>query len=119
MSNCITLHDHTVRFPPSHFDVEKYREIMEEHAKHPASPELGDSFCWFLRDNSEINEENVLVVEFGRGRSSHTHRDFKQTLRFLSQFVTRPMSHRFLASDEYDGFNSVFPLIIEFPYDTD
>ncbi len=120
MSNCIELHNYEVVFSQDEFDVETYLKVLEEHKEHKRTPELDDSFCWFLRDNSSVktNTDGIksIIIRFGKGQSSHTWRDFKWTIWYLNQFIKKPKTHTFTASDEFDGFNQLFPIKISWPY---
>lgn len=120
MSNCIELHNCEVEFTEDEFDVEAYIKVMENSKVSPKAPSLGDNFAWFLADNSIVkantNGTKSIIIRFGRGRSSHTWRDFRWVVWYLNQFIKKPKAHIFTAADEGDGFDNLFPLEVNWPY---
>lgn len=136
MSNCIDVYNERVVFNSDEIDIPALRKLAEEHASHPHShivqllckqiseeeynkrPKLdvGDTWCWFLRNNTVIEDDKV-TIDFGHGESGHTVRDFKQTLWFLNQYITTPIKqHTFILTNEYDGHQSEYDCYICWPY---
>lgn len=123
MSNCIELHQHVVTIPKDRFDVDSFEKLREKYKNGSKTPDSSVGFdeyiyCWFLRDNSRVDENGNLVIEFGKGNSTHTWRDFRQTLWLLNPFFKLPVVHIFMVADEMDGFDSIGPLTVHFPYKT-
>lgn len=120
MSNCIQIHNNKIIFTPEEFNIESFEKLRKEHSEHkdksPKNLDIRDTFCWFLRSNSRLLGNGALEISFGRGASSHTWRDFQQTIWFLNQFIKMPKTHTFQIADEYDGFDTIEPLTINFPY---
>jgi hypothetical protein len=112
MSNCIKIHNYAVHFYPDEFDIKSFKKEIEEHKSHDIL-QVEDTFCWFLRDNSSVLT-NGVVIEFGQGRSSHTYRDFKQTVRHLSKFMLRDKVCTFDISTEGDGFDQISKMRVRF-----
>ena len=111
MSNCIEIYGESAiwEIPWAAIDRSRWENLKQRHATHTGSPNIGDSFCWFIKDNT-TETPNALRVEVGRGRSSHTWRDFKHTMALLSCIITegQGVSHSFKAADEFDGFDTRF-----------
>lgn len=102
MSNAIFIEKNMVEFSKDEFDIPGYSEIHRQHENHPKLSrdlEVGDLFCWFLRDNTEYKGDKV-VIRFGEGNSQHTWRDFAQTINFLKQFMKKNKKHIFKLADE-------------------
>lgn len=117
MSNCIEIELSRVTFKAHQFRVGDYQKLIEGHRPHleQHSPALDDNVCWFLTKNSSFQDGSVTIA-FGRGRSSHTWRDFRWAIWFLNQYFIAPTKHTFLISDESDGFKKQFPLTVSWPY---
>ena len=116
MSNCIQFHNPEVFFSAKEIDLPAYRERCDRlrnsdprNMPGKTDQEREDkSFAWFLSSNSDFRADGV-VIRFGEGNSSHTHRDFRYTiLCLLSPYMKRFKAHVFVLSDEYDGFSTRF-----------
>lgn len=55
-----------------------------------------------------------VIIEFGRGRSGHTNRDFDSTLLMLAGFMKKEKYHTFFITEEGDGHRTVYRESIEF-----
>lgn len=107
MSNAIDLKNNEVEFTSDEFDVAGFAEIHRQHELHTkADLESSDLFCWFIRFNFKY-ERNKVIIRFGDGQSSHTWRDFAQTINFLKSFMKREKKHTFKISDE-NNFKEYF-----------
>lgn len=116
MSNCIEIELSRVTLNSQQFRVRDYQKLIESHRPHlEHPPQLDDNVCWFLTKNSHFQDGSVTIA-FGRGRSSHTWRDFRWAIWFLNQYFIAPTKHTFLISDECDGFEKQFPLTVGWPY---
>jgi len=125
MSNCIQLHNFSVKFYEDEIDITKFFEAVDEyerrgdpydHEKRCGCPiDKEDAFkhymfWYFLSKNSEVRSDEkgkYLRIRFGKGRSEHTHRDFKQTIWAINLFMKKPKKHTFTLADEYDGFDEL------------
>ena len=118
MSNCIDIELSLVTLTSKEFRVRDYKELIESHKPHLEQDfDVDDAVCWFLTDNSFFKDDSVTIA-FGRGRSGHTWRDFRWTIWFLNQYFLAHVSHTFLISDEYDGFETQFPVTVNWPYES-
>jgi len=116
MSNCIDIELSRVTLTPKQFRVRNYQKLIEGHRPHLEHQNtLDDNVCWFLTRNSFFQDGSVTIA-FGKGRSSHTWRDFRWAIWFLNQYFIAPTKHTFLISDESDGFQKQFPLTVTWPY---
>lgn len=116
MSNCIDIDLSRVTLKPEQFRVRDYQRLIESHQPHLQDQiKLDDNVCWFLTRNSYFKDGSVTIA-FGRGRSSHTWRDFRWAVWFLNQYFTVPTNHTFLISDECDGYEKQFALTVRWPY---
>jgi hypothetical protein len=120
MSNCIKIEDNEiVTFSPDEIDIPKIAELVNrvKDLKDPPNDKTdwdGWIAWWFLAQNTDITEDN-LMIQFGRGRSMHTIRDFRQTIRLIEKHMKRSKQHVFKASGESDGFKMIepWPVIFE------
>jgi hypothetical protein len=119
MSNCIYIYNPTVQFKPSEINISGLLSLLNSVKTITDSKDLDlltPDQCmawWYLTGNtSYVNGK--LYIHFGQGRSSHTWRDFRGTLRVLSKFVIQPKSNIFTMSDEYDGHKTRFHCIVDF-----
>ena len=119
MSNCIKIEDNdVVVFTPDEIDIPKIAELINRVKDLPNPPnDKADWDGWlawyFLARNTDITEDN-LMIQFGRGRSMHTIRDFRQTIRLIEKHMKRSKSHVFQASGESDGFKLIEPWRVDF-----
>lgn len=109
MSNCIEIKNHLVTFTGEEIDIEKFKKIAEEHKNHPRTfneMKVEDAFCWFIRDNHVVRKDSVKI-RFGKGASSHTWRDFAQTINLLQSLMKKERVHFFVIADEggYERFS--------------
>jgi len=114
MSNCIEIHSNRLELSDTFFNVSAFQDWFNEQKD---TDERGGStgFYWFLKRNTEI-EENKVVVRVGQGNSSHTWRDFKWLVWTLNSFFTFPFKHTFQVADEMDGFDLVEDVEVSWPY---
>jgi len=121
MSNCVELHKYTVDFAPDEIDAKGLQELCEEAEKEVNKENCGDvrldpnlrCAWWYLSENTTFSQDGVRI-EFGHGRSTHTWRDLRWTLKMLSRFVKKPKEHTFLVADEFDNFDCVGPVRVDF-----
>jgi len=121
MSNCIDLHHYTVRFGQEEIDSRAFESFLATAEKeingcNCASEEVDrelDTAWWFLCENTTVDEDSI-TIRFGRGRSTHTWRDFKATLKLLSKFIKNPVKHIFAVADEFDGFDTLDEIVVNF-----
>lgn len=119
MSNCIQIHNNRVSFFNDEINWAEINKLWEEHNLHDYPFEIGDIFCWFLRNNIYFDdEEKGIEIRFGRGLSGHTWRDFRQTLWFLNEYIIKEKKHTFKIADEGDEYDSIEEVIVNFPYKT-
>lgn len=128
MSNCIELRRSAVYFGGFDLDIPAFMAQVQRVKEMKNAPgydneaACNDSvFWWFLGDNISCGNCTVasrkfegVVVEFGKGRSTHTWRDFYATCRAISKYMKRPKTHNFLVADEYDGFATWGALKVQF-----
>jgi hypothetical protein len=78
---------------------------------------------WFLSRNTTVmyeeDKRRYLQIRFGRGRSGHTWRDFRQTIKLINLYMKKEKKHTFIVSDEMDDFEVPRSVIVTFkPYKT-
>ena len=113
MSNCITIDNPTVRFNPGVLDDQALSGLLNSASenitlKNCTNEELDADermAWWFLCENTMTFKNGTVVINLGRGRSSHTWRDFKGTLQILSRFVKKDFHYTFQIRDEVDDFD--------------
>lgn len=127
MSNCIEIYNPVVVFDDTQIDVEALRKLLvplsERHQTVPTYGSPGydavtDIAWWFLASNTQFHKETI-TVSFGRGRSSHTQRDFKAVIRLLNSFM-RPgvtLMYQFQIADEMDDFQLRERRTVEFKHE--
>jgi hypothetical protein len=118
MSNCIQIELSQVTLNSLQFRVRDYQKLIEGHRPHLERPHAlpaDDYVCWFLAQNSSFQDGSV-TIDFGCGRSSHTWRDFRWVIWFLSQYFIIPTRHSFVISDESDGFKRKHTVTVNWPY---
>jgi hypothetical protein len=111
MSNCIRIeHGAQVILRRRHMR-EAFVTLVEHYsADTAAAPIVGEEgiFYWFLSDNVEVGG-SCIIVHLGSGRSTHTLRDLRSTMRVVGEYYTGP---RQVVSVEYreegDGFRGVY-----------
>ena len=122
MSNCIDIEQRSkVRFEPWEIDAEGLRALLKR-----AEAEVNHDNCvgedvegklkiawWFLSINTQFKRTGAVEIRFGDGRSSHTWRDLRGTFQVLSEFVKIPKSHGFICSDESDGHEAWFRMVVD------
>ena len=122
MSNCIHFHNPEVFFSAAEFQVSDFRSRCERLKSFLPwkMPDATDEeraeqyFVWYLACNSKFTQDGVMV-SFGEGHSTHTHRDFRYTVEYLlAPYMKRNKVHTFVLSDEYDGFKSKFRQMVVF-----
>ena len=134
MSNCINIVDEgTVLFDADELDWDAFLMTCGKVKACTFPPEIlaplstsqddvENIFWWFLQSNSKMIEwtgldgifRRRLMIQFGRGRSGHTVRDFYQTLDVLAEYVLMHKKHRFYVTDEYDGHRERKYLDVDF-----
>ncbi len=120
MSNCISIRASEVIFTLEELDIsglmtllDSVRAVTDYHDLDTLSHDQQIAW-WFLAQNTHLLDGGRVSIKFGRGRSSHTWRDFGATLVLLSKFVRIPKRHTFYISDEFDGFKAQAPWRINF-----
>lgn len=113
MSNCIEIKNCAVTFAADEIDIPKLKADIEEKKDGPpfidsehGSGTMNNMVYWFLNDYNVSFKEDSVTIRFGAGRSSHTNRDFRGIINYLSDFMLKSKSHTFTIYDEYDGFQT-------------
>ncbi len=102
MSNCIELTGKTVKLLRERdFDLNGLKSLLDSVAELRDAPSTNPGYCawWFLSSATQFDGVGTARVAFGEGRSSHTFRDFEQTMMVLAKFVKRPVKWSFEARD--------------------
>jgi len=109
MSNCIFFHDSTevVRFSPFDMSVMRMRSLLNDCPRNLPDWEkdpINYNVWYYLKYNTTVNADGVFIA-FGRGRSSHTWRDFRWLVNgILKPIMLRDKEHTFVMTDEgYPG----------------
>lgn len=122
MSNCLHFLRYSPCFNSDDMDIEGYKRFIQSipatEIYREAREKLGEGSdemmgWWFLARNSEFHDYFVQI-HFGRGRSSHTYRDFQGTLDVLKQFILRNYFYTFKCTGEEDGFAHPFDWRVNF-----
>jgi hypothetical protein len=107
MSNCINIvKGEKVVFLRDEIDVDALKEFVTKAEENSLA-------WWFLQANSVIDSRGAVVM-FGRGRSTHTNRDFDAVILALSKFMRKEKYHNFYVTEEGDGFRRVYHEVVEF-----
>jgi hypothetical protein len=122
MSNCITLYSPTnkVTFTSDEISIEGVEDLLVRCGgvtQDNVSKQSWDVQCiwWYLETCTEFaQDKRSVTIDFGKGRSSHTWRDFKATLHWLKPLMKVRKTHRFVMSDEYDGDATKFYGTVDF-----
>lgn len=109
MSNCINIYNPMFTFTCEQFDIPKFQKELENH--NHKEFECEDWFCWFLKENHKIIDDNITFY-FGCGNSTHTWRDFEYVMLQLNQWFKQELKLKFELSDEYDNHKCKFITII-------
>lgn len=113
MSNCIDIHNSRLELSKEIFNIPGFKEWFN---KQEVKDKGGYThFYWFLSNNTTIKEDKV-IIEIGRGFSSHTWRDFRWLVWVLNPFFIKPIRHIFKIADECDGFDLVESIEVNWPY---
>jgi len=107
MSNCINIYNDTV-IPFSHIKhIDWLRNLIQSEPPYDSDDYSNRHILyWFLTPTNVIFDYNAkeLIISFGSARSSHTWRDFRNTLRFVGKFLKDEKTFAdFIVSDEFDG----------------
>lgn len=105
MSNCIELRRSVVLFTATEIELTKFKELIDQ-SKDDDKNKFEDTVKylvrWFLWRNTEFVTDSV-IVQFGEGESSHTFRDFRQTINLvLKPLMKKSKTHTFQAKDSDD-----------------
>jgi hypothetical protein len=99
MSNCIQIGGKgTVTLAAGSFNVEGLRALVDAVRDLPTAPTDDGYIAWWFLTASVFTDRSVRI-KFGRGRSSHTYRDFRATLWLLAKFALEPIELRFKLLD--------------------
>jgi len=122
MSNCIHIEGNArVHFEPDEIDAQGLKELLDKAEEKVSElncvseeiePDL--RLAWWYLPQTKIREDNSVDIHFGLGRSTHTWRDFRGTLKVINKFVKKPKVHTFQISDESDAFEEVVNSIVVF-----
>jgi len=110
VSNCITFERNgSVTFTSDDIDIPALSLQI-------ALCKEDDTTWWYLATNTDISADlSQATVHFGRGRSSHTWRDFHATVNHvLNPLMKRRKAHTFVLSDESDGHGSRYKYTVTF-----
>lgn len=116
MSNCIDIvYKSVIDLKPYQIDAVGLRNLItkaEEEVNNDNSvsekvPTDLRAAWWYLSANTVFLTRGGVRIFLGRGRSSHTWRDFRWTLSVLKQFIRSPVIVRFGITDEYDNHKSI------------
>ncbi len=118
MSNCINIYNDTV-IP---FDQIKHIDWLRNLIQSEPPYDHDDYsnryiLYWFLTPKNVKFDYNAkeVIISFGLARSSHTWRDFKNTLRFIGKFLKdRRTMADFIIADEFDGYQTQETISINF-----
>lgn len=121
MSNCIYIVDNeSVVFTPDEIDMDKFKALVASSKQWDCegeyTEEIGkaNSAWWFLEKNHFVIPGKGVMIEFGRGRSIHTNRDFKGLLWVLAPLMKKSKYHTFIITDEFDGHRQRFKVKVNF-----
>ena len=139
MSNCVEFVTPRIYFTPSEIDVPSLLSEVEKHKDHDPYPgrEIPSMTCgttpdekwncqaffWFLTPGNVLwkmgrtTADNLLTVNLGHGKSSHTWRDLESTLMALNKFVTVDKEFALRGRDEFDGFKNTIAIRVRFGKD--
>jgi hypothetical protein len=120
MSNCIKIEwKYQIDFRPHEIDgaglakaIEQANRVVNHENCVKMEEEGGPSnhdkvLWWFLTGNTQIRKTGAITIRLGEGRSTHTNRDFRATLHFLSQYVKVDKWQNFGITDEYDNYKTI------------
>jgi len=120
MSNCINIvYKSVIDLKPYQVDASGLRDLITKAEKEVNKENSFDVpgelhfTWWFLCNAVRFKNNGGVQIRLGRGRSSHTWRDFRGTLGILSQFIKSSVIVRFGITDEYDGFKSIERLSVD------
>jgi len=122
MSNCIEIEQRgKVRFEPWEIDARGLKALIERaevevNGENSMSDEVDWKLriaWWYLSINTQFKRSGAVEIQFGEGRSSHTWRDIRGTFKLLSEFVKLPKYHGFICSDESDGHETWFRMVVD------
>lgn len=106
MSNCLDIHNPTVRFTSSEINISGLKKLIDESIpgdKDNYEDPIKYLVAWFLRANTIICDEGKIhwvQIDFGRGDSMHTFRDFAGTInRVLRPLMKKSKVHTFVCED--------------------
>ena len=90
MSNCVDIYTDTA-IPLSHINHLRLFEEMDRVNSLEFSWEMPleeHIIWWYLGRENVIIDDNLLVITWGKHRSSHTWRDLAQTAHTLAKYIT-------------------------------
>lgn len=122
MSNCVDIEDYEkVLFNSEDINVSALKELIDTSEKEVTpktsvsdNVDVDKRIAWWFLNKNTIFYENAVLIHFGEGRSTHTFRDLQSTIIVLQKFMKSEKTHRFLASEEGDGFMSKFYIDVNF-----
>lgn len=124
MSNCIHfVGGDVVSLSHLEIDIDRFeaflksaKEVDYKKVNHTEEELNSNVAWWFLQQNTRIvrsGKIGAVEIRFGLGRSIHTNRDFKSTLKVLSTFMKKSVKHTFFITDEFDGHNEQFRIPVD------
>lgn len=113
MSNCVDILTPRLVLTSDEINFVKLRDVVAHTPQQqPAwfnepgyDKDIYQSW-WFL--SVEFISTDVLAINLGRGRSSHTWRDFEGFCQWLGQFMLKEKHLVFRMTDESDGHRRSF-----------
>lgn len=124
MSNCIWFHQaqgktNKVVFLKDEIDVAGFKAMVAtardvKTGSTLTDEEVGAYYSWWFLQDNHIADARGVVIFFGEGRSTHTHRDFEGLMKVLQPFLKKPKYHTFCITDEFDGGQKMFFMDVEF-----
>lgn len=118
MSNCIDIvRGGEVTFFFDEIDIPAFKSLVASSRDvgfgNMTPEEVKIYYAWWFLDHAEVTDASV-TIRFGHGRSGHTNRDFKGTIKVLSGFMKKKKFHTFFITDEFDGHKQVFKWSLDF-----
>lgn len=112
MSNCIDIENCRVAFTHQEIDIDRFDAFLKA-----ATQEKSPVAWWFLQTCTRIvraGKLGAVQIDFGWGRSTHTHADFRSVIEAIRPFMLRNKNHTFVIQDTDDGRRLWFRVPVEF-----
>lgn len=112
MSNCIEIRRGQVFFSATAMNIPAFMAQVQRARETKDAPgyeseaACNDSVFWWFLSTNVFEGAGGVVVQFGRGRSTHCWRDFYATCKVINKYMRKEKMHVFLLADEGDGFDT-------------